>query len=430
MSSFLASRGIEVKEGYRAENLRPLPDLVVVGNVVRKDNPEAVASLENGLNYCSMPVALSRFFLNSSQSIVTSGTHGKTTTAALLVWLLTVAGMDPGCLVGGLMINFQQSYRLGKGDYFIVEGDEYDTAFFDKGPKFLHYQAQICVLTSVEFDHADIFPDLGAVEKAFSQLVRAIPQDGLLIVNADDSTAFSLSSQARCRVVSYGFQKSAQFVAAMAEYRVGSTHFTVAGPKGFNAALTSPLAGAHNLSNTMAMVALATELGLGENIIQQTLSSFKSVRRRQEVRGEPGGITVIDDYAHHPTAVKATLEALRPFYGGRRLWAIFEPRTNSSRRRVFQLRYAAAFDDADLVLIKEPPGLESIAPEERLSARQLVADIAARGVETHYFPNVQSMLPFILSKVESEDVLVVMSTGSFDNLIEKLLEQLSMEVKN
>jgi UDP-N-acetylmuramate: L-alanyl-gamma-D-glutamyl-meso-diaminopimelate ligase len=281
------------------------------------------------------------------------------------------------------------------------------------------------VLTSVEFDHADIFPDLDAVERAFSQLVRAIPQDGLLIVNADDEGAFRLSSQARCPVVSYGFQESAQLVVEMAEYRIGSTRFTVAGPKGCKAIFTSPLAGAHNVSNTMAMVVLAKELGLDENIIQQTLSSFKSVRRRQEVRGEPGGITVIDDYAHHPTAVKATLEALRPFYGGRRLWAIFEPRTNSSRRRVFQHRYPTAFDDADLVLIKEPPGMESIAPDERLSARQLVTDIAARGVEAHYFPDVQGMLAFILSKVESEDVLLVMSTGSFDNLIEKLLEQLS-----
>jgi len=425
MSSFLASRKIQVREGYRAENLHPFPDLVVVGNVARKDNPEAVATLDNGLNYCSMPQALQYFFLNSSQSVVAAGTHGKTTTAALLAWLLTVAGMDPCCLVGGLMNNFQQSYRLGKGDYFVVEGDEYDTAFFDKQPKFLHYQPKICVLTSVEFDHADIFPDLEAVQAAFTQLVRSIPQDGLLIVNADDPGAFLLSSKARCRVVSYGFREPAQIMVEAADYAVGSTRFNVVGPKGFKAEFTSPLAGAHNLSNTLAMVALAVDLGLGEETIRQTLRSFKSVRRRQEVRGEPGGVTVIDDYAHHPTAVEATLEALRPFYGGRRLWAIFEPRTNSSRRRVFQQRYGAAFDNADLVLIKEPPGLESIAPEERLSAQQLVADINARGVEAHYFPEVEDMLPFILSHVESEDVLLVMSTGSFDNLIERLLEELS-----
>jgi len=425
MSTFLTSRGIYIKDGYRTKNLEPPPDLVVVGNVVRRDNPEAVATLEGGLNYCSMPQALQRFFLNSPQSVVAAGTHGKTTTAALLVWLLTIAGMDPGCLVGGLMINFQQSYRLGKGDYFIVEGDEYDTAFFDKRPKFLHYQPKICALTSVEFDHADIFTDLEAVEGAFSQLVRSIPQDGLLIVNADDPGAFRLSNKARCRVVSYGFRESAQFMVEMADYRLGSTRFNIVGPKEFKAAFTSPLAGAHNLSNTMAMVALAMELGLHQDTIQQTLSSFKSVRRRQEVRGSPGGVTVIDDYAHHPTAVKATLEALRPFYGGRRLWAIFEPRTNSSKRRVFQHRYAAAFDNADLVLIKEPPGLESIAPEERLSAQQLVADINTRGVEAHYFPDVEGILSRILSKVESKDVLLVMSTGSFDNLIESLLEELS-----
>jgi UDP-N-acetylmuramate: L-alanyl-gamma-D-glutamyl-meso-diaminopimelate ligase len=210
-----------------------------------------------------------------------------------------------------------------------------------------------------------------------------------------------------------------------ADYSVGGTRFNVVGPKGFKAEFTSPLAGAHNLGNTMAMVALAVDLGLGEETIRQTLRGFKSVRRRQEVRGEPGGVTIVDDYAHHPTAVEATLAALRPFYGGRRLWAIFEPRTNSSRRRVFQQRYGAAFDNADLVLIKEPPGLESIAPEERLSAQQLVADIIARGVEAHYFAEIEDMLPFILTNVESEDVLLVMSTGSFDNLIERLLEELS-----
>jgi UDP-N-acetylmuramate: L-alanyl-gamma-D-glutamyl-meso-diaminopimelate ligase len=425
MSTFLASRNIQIKEGYRAENLQPPPDLVVVGNVVRRENPEAVASVEQGLSYCSMPQALHRFFLNSSRSVVAAGTHGKTTTAALLVWLLTVAGMDPGCLVGGLMTNFQQSYRLGSGPYFVVEGDEYDTAFFDKGPKFLHYQPHICVLTSVEFDHADIFPDLQAVENAFAQLVTSIPPDGLLIVNADDPGAARLSQKARCRLVTYGLHEPAQIRGEMAEYSVGTTRFTVVGPQGFEASFDSPLAGAHNLSNTLSMISLAYELGLDPETIQETLATFGGVRRRQEVRGEPDEITVIDDYAHHPTAVKATLEALRLFYAGRRLWAIFEPRTNSSKRRVFQERYATVFDAADLVLIKEPPGLQSIAPEERLSAAQLVKDISKRGVEAHYFPEVDTMLPFILSGANPGDVLLIMSTGSFDNLIERILEELN-----
>jgi UDP-N-acetylmuramate: L-alanyl-gamma-D-glutamyl-meso-diaminopimelate ligase len=425
MSTFLTSRGIPIKEGYGAENLDPPPDLVVVGNVIRRDNPEAMSTIERGLSYCSMPQALHHFFLNSSQSVVAAGTHGKTTTAALLVWLLTVAEMDPGCLVGGLLVNFQQSYRLGRGTYFVVEGDEYDTAFFDKGPKFLHYEPKICVLTSVEFDHADIFPDLEAVENVFSRLVQSIPQDGLLIANSDDPGAYRLSRQARCRLVLYGLQNPADFRVESAEYGVGSTRFTVSGPQGFRASFTSPLAGAHNLSNTMAMVVLAHELDLEKETIQKTLTTFNGVRRRQEVRGEPGGVTVIDDYAHHPTAVQATLKALRLFYGGRRLWAIFEPRTNSSKRRVFQERYATVFDAADCVLIKEPPGLDRIAPEERLSAKQLVKDITARGIDAHYFPDTEDMLPFILSRVESRDVLVVMSTGSFDNLIERLLEDLN-----
>jgi UDP-N-acetylmuramate: L-alanyl-gamma-D-glutamyl-meso-diaminopimelate ligase len=408
MSTFLASRNIQIKEGYRAGNLDPSPDLVVVGNVVRRDNPEAVAAVDQGLDYCSMPQAVHRFFLNSSQSVVAAGTHGKTTTAALLVWLLTVAGMDPGCLVGGLMANFQQSYLLGRGPYFVVEGDEYDTAFFDKGPK-----------------HADIFPDLQAVENAFAQLVTSIPADGLLIANADDPGASRLSRKARCRLVTYGLQEPAQMKGEMAEYTVGTTRFNVSGPQGFEMSFNSPLAGAHNLSNTLSMISLAHELGLNPGTIQETLTTFRGVRRRQEVRGEPDGITVIDDYAHHPTAVQATLEALRPFYAGRRIWAIFEPRTNSSKRRVFQERYATVFDAADLVVIKEPPGLQSIAPEERLSATQLVKDISKRGVEAHYFPEVDTMLPFILSGAKAGDVLLIMSTGSFDFLIERVLEELN-----
>jgi UDP-N-acetylmuramate: L-alanyl-gamma-D-glutamyl-meso-diaminopimelate ligase len=305
----------------------------------------------------------------------------------------------------------------------VVEGDEYDTAFFDKEPKFLHYQAKVCILTSVEFDHADIFPDLQAVENAFAKLIKSIPDDGLLIVNSDDPGASRLSREANCRLVTYGFQDPAQYRVEKADFDVGATRFSVFGPQGLKVTFDSPLAGAHNLSNAMAMVALGHTLGLDSEIIQKALSTFCGVRRRQEVRGEPGGVTVIDDYAHHPTAVQATLEALRPFYGDRRLWAIFEPRTNSSKRRVFQERYATVFHAADLVLIKEPPGLNFIPPEERLSARQLVSDIAALGVQAHYFPDIDAMLPFILSRVEPRDVLLVMSTGSFDNLIDRLLEE-------
>jgi len=424
MSTFLASKGIQLLQGYRPANLEPPPDLVVVGNVIRRDNPEAQALLQRGFSYCSMPQALGRFFLNSAQSLVVAGTHGKTTTSALLAWILTVAGLDPGCLVGGIMVNFDQSHRLGRGPYFVVEGDEYDTAFFDKGPKFLHYQPWVVVLTSVEFDHADIFANLEAVEDAFRRLLAIIPKDGLLVVNADDPGASRLSREAPCRVITYGLRKPAQFQAVDADYGVGMTRFGVRGPDGFRAEFASPLAGAHNLSNTLALIALSRVLGVGADAIQQALATFKSVRRRQEVRGEPAGITVIDDFAHHPTAVQATIEALRPFYAGRRLWAVFEPRTNSSRRKVFQEQYAKAFDGADLVLVKEPPDLERIPAEDRFSAGKLVDDIAARGKEAHYFPDVNAMLAFILPRVRPRDVLLIMSNGSFDNLHEKLLERL------
>ncbi|UCG14550.1 MAG: UDP-N-acetylmuramate:L-alanyl-gamma-D-glutamyl-meso-diaminopimelate ligase [Deltaproteobacteria bacterium] len=424
MSTFLASRNIPVMEGYRPQNLEPPPDLVVVGNVVRRDNPEAAAAIKGGLAYCSMPQVLWSFFLNSRRSVVVAGTHGKTTTAAFLVWLFNEAQLDPGCLVGGLMVNFQQSYRLGQGPYFVVEGDEYDTAFFDKGPKFLHYRPRFCLLTSVEFDHADIYPDLQAVENAFQRLLDSIPADGLLVVNADDPVASRLSLKARCRVITYGLNAPAHFWVEGVDYKVGQTLFRMQGPEEFKVEFTSPLPGAHNLSNTLAVVVMARELGIDPSTVQHALSSFKGVRRRQEVLGEIGGITIVDDFAHHPTAVQSTIQALRHFYGGRRLWAIFEPRTNSSKRNIFHQRYVTAFDAADLVLIKEPPGLERIVPEERLSAGQLVADIRSRSLDAHYFPDVDTMLSFILSRVRREDVLLIMSNGSFDGLIDKLLEGL------
>jgi UDP-N-acetylmuramate: L-alanyl-gamma-D-glutamyl-meso-diaminopimelate ligase len=280
------------------------------------------------------------------------------------------------------------------------------------------------VVTSVEFDHADIFADLQAVEEAFLRLVRIIPHNGLLVTNADDPGASNLSQEARCRLITYGLREPADFKVEEVDYKVGTTCFHVRGPQGFRASLTSPLPGAHNLSNTMAMVVLGHELGLSVNTIQEALNTFEGVRRRQEIRGDISGVTVIDDFAHHPTAVQSTIEALRPFYGGRRLWAIFEPRTNSSKRRVFQQRYAAAFDSADLVIIKQPPAVERIAPEERLSTKQLVEDVRARGVEALYFPDVDTMLPYILSQVKRDDVLLVMSTGSFDGLIDRLLKRL------
>lgn len=423
MSTFLASRGIRIMEGYHPENLEPAPDLVVVGNVIRRDNPEVQAVFQRGLSYLSMPETLCRFFLNSPDPVVVAGTHGKTTTSALVTWILTTAGLDPGCLLGGLMVNFNRSYRLGRGPYFVVEGDEYDTAFFDKRPKFLHYKPKLCIITSVEFDHADIYPDLQAVKGAFRSLVRIIPPEGLLVVNADNPEALELSHEASCRVVTYASHRVADYIPSEWHYGVGQTRFQVCGPD-LRAGLRLPLAGAHNLSNTLAAVALAHQLGLQARTLQQALDSFRGIRRRQEVRGEVGGVTVIDDFAHHPTEVQATIEALRPFYGNRRLWAIFEPRTNSSRRRVFQERYASAFDSADLVLIKEPVAMEGISQEERLSVKQLLEGILARGLESHAFAEVEEMLDFILSRVEPGDVLLIMSTGSFDNLHERTLEAL------
>ncbi|MBW1982471.1 MAG: UDP-N-acetylmuramate:L-alanyl-gamma-D-glutamyl-meso-diaminopimelate ligase [Deltaproteobacteria bacterium] len=424
MSTFLRARGIAINQGYALENLQPLPDLVIIGNVIRRDNPEAQAVLEQGLPYCSMPQAVSRFFLEGRLPVVVAGTHGKTTTTTFLAWLLTTAGMDPGCLVGGIMSNWQQSYRLGNGPYFVVEGDEYDTAFFDKGPKFLHYRPHVCILTSVEFDHADIFADLQAVKQAFSQLVSLIPPQGILVANADDPNVRELQKEAVCKVVTYGIREQADYMASKILCTQGRTNFLVSGPSDLQIQLGSSLPGRHNVSNVLAAIAVAHELEVAAAAMVEALSTFKGVRRRQEVRARVDGITIIDDFAHHPTAVNATVRALQQYYPGHRLWAIFEPRTNSSRRGVFQQAYAEAFDAAHMVLLKEPPGLESIPAAERLSVEKLAAAIGKRGVEAHHFADADAILHFISSRAEPGDVLLLMSTGSFDNLHQRIIEVL------
>ncbi|MEW6595489.1 MAG: UDP-N-acetylmuramate:L-alanyl-gamma-D-glutamyl-meso-diaminopimelate ligase [Thermodesulfobacteriota bacterium] len=424
MSDYLAGLGIQVMSGYRPENLAERPDLVVVGNVIRAVNPEAQAVAAAGIPYLSFPQTLSRYFIDTKTSLVVCGTHGKTTTSSLLATLLEHAGQEPSFMIGGIVQAFGRNFNLGRGPYFVAEGDEYDTAFFDKGPKFLHYQPQICILTSVEFDHADIYADFAAVKAAFRKLVRILPPDGCLIACLDDPTVAEIAAEAPCRVIGYGEAMGRDFqVADLCVTPAGTTFTVMKGGAPFGD-FASRMPGRHNALNSLAVIAVLDRLGIAAPVIASGLAAFQGVRRRQEVRGVERGVTVIDDFAHHPTAVRETLHALRQAYSGQRLIAVFEPRTNSSRRRVFQDAYVAAFDHADQVVVREPMALTQLAEEERFSSAQLVADLKRQGRDAAYFPSTDAILAHLDRQLRPGDVVAILSNGGFDNIHTRLLDLL------
>ena len=426
ISDFLEAKGISILAGPRPENLdQAAPDLVVVGNVVRRDNPEAVRMRQLGLDHLSLPQALDRYFLTGRQSVVAAGTHGKTTTAALLAWLLTTSGNDPSFLVGGIVRDFEANYKLGNGPHFVIEGDEYDTAYFDKGPKFWHYRPHWTILTGVEFDHGDIFADLKDIISVFERFVSLIPADGRLLVFAEDATAMNLAGRARCPVIPYGFGPQALIRARQVSLGPGEVSFDLERRGRFLGHFRSRLPGRHNLANTLAALGLLLEMGIDSAILAEGLRRFGGIKRRQEIIGQPGDVMVMDDFAHHPTAVRETLAALKAFYPHRRLVAVFEPRTNSSRRRFFQDDYPQSFHAADLVLVRQPPRLEQIPPEERFSSLQLVQDLTAQGVAAHYFPQTEAILAHLSEESRPGDLVAILSNGGFDGLHTRLLTALN-----
>ena len=425
MSDFLAASGIPVEEGYRPENLLPRPDLVVVGNVIRAVNPEAVQVVKLGIPYVSMPQALGHFFLRDHTSLVVAGTHGKTTTSSLLASALHHTGNAPGFMIGGIVQEFQRNFALGQGKYFVVEGDEYDTAFFDKGSKFLHYRPDFAIITSIEFDHADIFVDLGVIKKAFSRFAALVPQDGAIIACADDPVVREIVGQATCPVVSYGTGKDCQWRVSDFQAQGLCSTFTVhAGSTRFGE-FTLPMPGLHNVLNATAVIALLHQLGLDQSEISKGLASFQGVKRRQQIRGEMNNITVVDDFAHHPTAVRETVRALKAAWPDRRLVVVFEPRTNSSRRAVFQEQYAAAFPQGELIVVREHVPLDNVPAEQQFSSARLVRDLRATGKDAHYFAGTDEILDFLAGNARPGDVVAILSNGGFDNIHERLLARLA-----
>ncbi|HWP57308.1 MAG TPA: UDP-N-acetylmuramate:L-alanyl-gamma-D-glutamyl-meso-diaminopimelate ligase [Candidatus Acidoferrales bacterium] len=427
MSTFLSGLGIEVFSGYRPENIPASADLVVIGNAISRDNPEARAVFERGLPYLSLPQALNRFLIGSKKSIVVAGTHGKTTTASLLAWALKEAKWEPSFFIGGIPLNFQTGFALGSGEWVVMEGDEYDTAFFDKGPKFLHYKPETVVLTSIEFDHADIYRNLEHLKEAFRGLVALVPRGGLIVASSEYASVREVCQGAQARVVFYG-GRQADWEARNVEFRGERTLFDAFYRGAPDASLETTLLGRHNVANALAAYALGRELGIERAVLARALATFSGVRRRQEVKGTISGVTLIDDFAHHPTAVSETIAAVRAAYPGRRLWAVFEPRSQTSRRKIFVAEFAQALAAADRVIVAGLYQPEKIPQSERLSPVEVVSRIgqlSQNGCAALHLPTAHEIAAYIGENAAPGDVILVMSNGGFDGVQEKIIERLS-----
>jgi UDP-N-acetylmuramate: L-alanyl-gamma-D-glutamyl-meso-diaminopimelate ligase len=428
MSDFLTEQGITTLTGYDAAHITADLDLVVVGNAISRGNVELEEVLDRKIRYCSLPEAIRDHFLWGARSVVVAGTHGKTTTTSLAGWVLTHGGADPSVLIGGIADNFGGSYRVGGGREFVIEGDEYDSAFFDKTAKFLKYLPDIAVVNNLEYDHADIYPDLDAIRLAFQRFVNLVPRRGLLLLGADDHEARALATGARCRVETFGLSDGADWQAHALEVKEGSTAFSVRRKGEPSGNFEVPLLGAYNVRNALAAIAIGAAVGLHMDTMAAGLRAFKGVRRRMQLRGTAGGVAVYDDFAHHPTAIAETLAGVRSAYPDRRIWAIFEPRSATSCRRIFQDEFARAFSPADRVLI--PAVFRSALPEDqRLSAERLIADLKAAGKDARHIPEVDDIVSAVGKEAKHGDLVIVMSNGGFDNIHQKLLAALEARAR-
>ena len=419
MSTFLQEKGVSLKEGYRAENIPADADVVVIGNAMKRGNPEVEAVLNRKLLYLSLPEVLKNYFLRGRHNLVVTGTHGKTTTTALLTWIMEKAGRKPGYVIGGLPKNLGQGARLNDSKYFVIEGDEYDSAFFDKRSKFIHYLPELLIINNIEFDHADIFNDLDEIKLSFRRFLNIVPRNGMVLVNGDDANCVEVARDCLAQMIEVGFSKNCaqriRDVASSAEgsrFKLGDETFEI------------PLVGEFNVHNA-AMAAMAARFyDVPKAKIDSAFKTFSGIARRQELRGEARGVKVIDDFGHHPTAIANTLEALRHRYRRNRLWAVFEPRSNTTRRAVFQQQLPDALKLADGVFIAQVAKLEQIPEEERLNPERVVAAIAKAGRPGFYEQNADAIVHRIVPMLRPNDVVAVFSNGGFDNIHEKLLARL------
>ncbi|MGD1087958.1 MAG: UDP-N-acetylmuramate:L-alanyl-gamma-D-glutamyl-meso-diaminopimelate ligase [Verrucomicrobiota bacterium] len=419
MSTFLAGKKIAVMNGYTETNLSHKPDLVVIGNAVSRGNPEAEFVLDQKLRYCSLPELLKEFFIRGRRSIVVAGTHGKTTTTSLLAWVFEHSGLNPGFFIGGISNNLGQGARFTDSEWFIIEGDEYDTAFFDKRSKFIHYLPECAIINNLEFDHADIFENLDAIKKSFSHFIRLIPQNGLLLANGDDVNLAPLLNVTHCPVKRFGLGENNSVQAFNLKLAPTASEFEIPSFK-FHINLLGEL----NVRNALAVIAAAKHCGLSNKQIQSAFDTFTGIKRRMEVRGIAGGVTVVDDFGHHPTAIRQTLRALRIKFPREKIWAIFEPRSNTTRRKIFQAELANSFADANTVIVSEVARLEQIAPDERLNPEKLMQDLEAAGKNAAYLPDVDSIVAHVAKNAQGGDIICVFSNGGFGGIHGKLLERL------
>ena len=419
MSIFLEKKGIALTEGYRVENIPADVDVVVIGNAIKRGNPEVEAVLNRKLFYLSLPEVLKNYFLRGRHNLVVTGTHGKTTTTAMLAWIMEKAGRKPGYLIGGLPKNLGQGARLNDSKFFVVEGDEYDTAFFDKRSKFIHYLPELVIVNNIEFDHADIFNNLDEIKLSFRRLLNIIPKNGMVVLNGDDTNCVQVAKDCLAQMIEVGFSKNcAQRIRGVAyssrgaRFKLGEETFEV------------PLIGEFNVRNAAMAATAARFYEVPKTKIDNALKSFSGIARRQELRGEARGVKVIDDFGHHPTAIAYTLRALRHRYRGHRIWAIFEPRTNTTRRAVFQQQLPGALKTADGVFISQVAKLEQIPEEERLNPEAVVTAIAKAGRPAFYEENADAIVDRIVPMLRRQDIVAVFSNGGFDNIHEKLLKRL------
>jgi UDP-N-acetylmuramate: L-alanyl-gamma-D-glutamyl-meso-diaminopimelate ligase len=416
MSTFLEARGIKLKSGYKPENIPADADVVVIGNAMKRGNPEVEAILNRKLFYLSLPEVLKNYFLRERHNLVVTGTHGKTTTTALLAWILEKAGRKPGFLIGGIPQNFGQGARLNDSKYFVIEGDEYDTAFFDKRSKFVHYLPELVIINNIEFDHADIFNSLDEIKLSFRRLLNIVPQNGMILLNGDDPNCVEVARDCIAPLLEVGLSENCGQRIRDISYSPKGSRFTLR-----DQVYDLPLIGEFNVRNAAMAVSAALFYGVPVAKIRTALSRFEGIARRQQERGEARGVKVIDDFGHHPTAIAQTLQGLRHRYAGQRLWAIFEPRSNTTRRAVFQQQLPEALRHADGVFISEVARLDQIPEKERLNAEALVSAVGKDGLPAFYEKNADAIIKRIVPMLKPNDVVVVFSNGGFDGIHEKLL---------
>ncbi|MDZ7317871.1 MAG: UDP-N-acetylmuramate:L-alanyl-gamma-D-glutamyl-meso-diaminopimelate ligase [candidate division KSB1 bacterium] len=429
MSTFLQSQGIKILPGFDASHLEPRPDLVIIGNAMSRGNPEVEAVLERKIPYTSVAAALKEFFIQGKHSIVISGTHGKTTTSSLIAWLLEFAGKDPSFLIGGIPKNFQQGFKIGQSDIFVVEGDEYDTAFFDKAAKFFHYLPETLIINNIEFDHADIYDNVQQIKLAFRRLINLVPRNGLLLANIEDPNVMELSAFSFAPVQTFGLQESAVWRAEAIQFFEQRTRFAIVKDSRPFATVTMPLTGYHNIRNVLAAAAAVHFYGVPAETIQRGLPLFQNILKRLEVKGVVNGITIYDDFAHHPTKVKATINGLRCRFPDRKIWAIYEPRTATAKRKLMEDLYAAAFDDADITILAALHLPQKVKAEERLSVEAVVDKIKQRHKTAYYLPSVSEIVTFVAQQAQPGDQILIMSNGAFDNIHQLLIDSLQQKWK-